>query len=83
MRPAIVYPDDLEEFGDICFCVGIRKGATHVGGYRLVEDLNAGSLARTVLVRIKFSKRSIVHVVKRKPFSALERSLVVQSVLKP
>lgn len=48
-----------------------------------VEKLNVSSPTRKALVRIKVGKHSVVHVIQRKSFSPIERSLVVQCVLEP
>ncbi len=81
MRPAVVSLDDLKKLTNVRFCVGIGKTAALMGSYHLIEDLNAGSAARKPLVRVEVSKYPIVHVVKRKTLSLIERSLVVQGVL--
>ncbi len=81
MRPAIVSLDDLKKLTNVRFCVGIGKTATLMGSNHLIEDLNAGSVACKPLVRVEVSKYPIVHVVKGKAISLIERSLVVQGIL--
>ena len=81
MRPAIVSLDNLKKLTNIRFGAGIGKTAALMRSNHLIEDLNAGSAARKSLVRVEVGKYPIVHVVKRKTLSLIERPLVVQGVL--